>query len=108
MVVLRSTYTAEADAVAALRPAHLEWLDTLIADGIVIAAGRLADGSGAAILGAGDDAQALLHAFGSDPYVVGDVATYAEVVTFPAALGSDTIKALDARDPGLGHHHPLG
>lgn len=108
MVVLRSTYTADAEAVAALRPAHLQWLDTLIADGAVIAAGRLTDGSGAAILGAGDDAEALLQAFTSDPYVAGGVATYAEVLTFPAALGSDVIKALDARDPGLGHAHPLG
>ncbi len=52
MIVLRSTYTGTADEVGALRPAHLEWLDTLIAGGVVIAAGRLADGSGAAILGA--------------------------------------------------------
>lgn len=108
MVVLRSTYTAKAEAVAALRPAHLAWLDTLIADGAVIAAGRLADGSGAAILCAGDDAGALLRAFDSDPYVEGGVASYAEILTFPAALGSDAIKALDARDPDLGHSHPLG
>lgn len=104
MIVLQSTYTGTADEVGALRPAHLEWLDGLIADGVVIAAGRLADGTGAAILGAGDDAAALLKDFDADPYVSGGVATYAEVVTFPAALGGDEIKRLDARETpgGLG------
>jgi uncharacterized protein YciI len=97
MIVLRSTYTGTAEEVGALRPAHLEWLETLIAGGVVIAAGRLADGSGAAILGAGDDADGLLHKFEADPYVEGGVASYAHVVTFPAALGGDAIKLLDAR-----------
>lgn len=96
MIVLQSTYTAASEEVAALRSAHLAWLDRLIAGRIVIAAGRLADGSGAAILGAGDDAQALLRHFDDDPYVAGGVATYAHVVTFPAAMGGDTIKHLDA------------
>jgi uncharacterized protein YciI len=97
MIVLRSTYTGSAEEVGALRPAHLEWLETLIAGGVVIAAGRLADGSGAAILGAGDDADALLQRFEADPYVEGGVASYAQVVTFPAAMGGDSIKDLDAR-----------
>ncbi|MBO9532610.1 MAG: hypothetical protein J7513_06535 [Solirubrobacteraceae bacterium] len=97
MIVLRSTYTGSADEVGALRPAHLEWLDELIADGTVIAAGRLEDGSGAAILGAGTDAEGLLRAFDADPYVSGGVAEYRELVSFPAALGSDAIKELDAR-----------
>jgi uncharacterized protein YciI len=98
MIVLQSTYTGTADEVGALRPAHLEWLEELIGGGVVIAAGRLADGSGAAILGAGDDAAALLRRFDEDPYVSGGVATYAHVVTFPAAMGSDAIKHLDTRD----------
>jgi uncharacterized protein YciI len=98
MIVLQSTYTAAPDAVAALRPAHLAWLDELVAGGVVIAAGRLADGSGAAILGAGTDAEQLLRQFDEDPYVVGAVAQYAQVVTFPAAIGGDAIKRLDARD----------
>lgn len=97
MIVLQSTYSGSADEVGALRPAHLEWLDELVAGGVVIAAGRLADGSGAAILGAGDDAEGLLRIFDADPYVSGGVATYREVVTFPAAMGGDTIKQLDAR-----------
>lgn len=107
MVVLRSTYTADADAVAALRPAHLEWLEGLIAEGVVIGAGRFTDGSGAGILGAGTDAAALLRAFADDPYVIGGVAEYAELASFPAALGGDQIKALDARDLGSGASHPL-
>ncbi|MEH3052907.1 MAG: YciI family protein [Patulibacter minatonensis] len=98
MIVLRSTYTGTADEVGALRPAHLAWLDELIGGGVVIAAGRLADGSGAAVLGAGDDAEGLLRRFDADPYVSGGVATYEEVVTFPAAMGSDQIKHLDSRD----------
>ena len=36
--------------------------------------------------------------FDADPYVQGGVASYAEVVTFPAALGGDEIKQLDARE----------
>ena len=102
MIVLRSTYSGTAEEVGALRPAHLEWLDGLIGDGVVIAAGRLADGSGAAILGAGTDAAALLRDFDADPYVVGGVASYAEEVTFPAALGGDEIKRLDARETPTG------
>lgn len=98
MIVLRSTYSGTAEEVGALRPAHLEWLEQLIGGGLVIAAGRLADGSGAAILGAGDDADALLRRFEDDPYVSGGVASYAHVVTFPAAMGSDQIKHLDSRD----------
>jgi uncharacterized protein YciI len=98
MIVLQSTYTGTAEEVGALRPAHLEWLERLIGGGVVIAAGRLADGTGAAILGAGADAEALLRVFEQDPYVVGGVATYAEVVTFPVAMGGDQIKHLDSRD----------
>ena len=98
MIVLRSSYTGTADEVGALRPAHLEWLEGLIGGGVVIAAGRLADGSGAAILGAGDDADSLLRRFEDDPYVHGGVAEYKHVVTFPAAMGSDQIKHLDSRD----------
>jgi uncharacterized protein YciI len=98
MIVLRSTYSGTPDEVGALRPAHLEWLDGLISEGIVIAAGRFEDGSGAAILGAGVNATALLEAFDADPYVSGGVASYAEIATFPAALGGDEIKRLDARE----------
>ncbi|MFT4035513.1 MAG: YciI family protein [Patulibacter sp.] len=97
MIVLRSTYTGSAEAVGALRPAHLEWLERLIGDGVVIGAGRFTDGSGAGILGAGTDAAALLRLFDDDPYVVGGVARYEEVASFPAAMGGDAIKQLDAR-----------
>lgn len=98
MILLRSTYSGTADEVGALRPAHLEWLETLVTEGIVIAAGRFEDGSGAGVLGAGTDAAALLKDFDADPYVVGGVASYAEVATFPAAMGGDLIKRLDARE----------
>lgn len=97
MIVLQSTYTGTDDAVATLRSAHLEWLEQLVTDGLVIAAGRLEDGSGAAILGAGTDAAQLLREFEQDPYVTGGVATYAEVLTFPAAMAGDAVKAMDAR-----------
>lgn len=95
MILLRSTYSGTPEEVAKLRPAHLEWIDEQIAAGAVIAAGRLTDGSGAAILGAGENADALLALFDEDPYVTGGVASYAHIITFPAALGSDAIKALD-------------
>jgi uncharacterized protein YciI len=102
MIILRSTYSGTPDEVGALRPAHLAWLDGLISDGIVIAAGRFEDGSGAAIAGAGTDAAALLRDFEADPYVKGGVASYAEVATFPVALGGDEIKRLDAREFPVG------
>ncbi|MEN0014442.1 MAG: YciI family protein [Solirubrobacteraceae bacterium] len=98
MILLRSTYSGTPDEVGALREAHLEWLGGLVADGVVIAAGRFEDGSGAGVLGAGSDAAALLKDFDADPYVVGGVASYAEVATFPAAMGGDEIKRLDARE----------
>lgn len=95
MIVLRSTYTADADAVGALRDAHLTWLSGLLEDGTVIAAGRLDPPTGAVILGAGLDADALLRTFDEDPYVSGGVARYEEVVRFEASAASDAIKALD-------------
>lgn len=98
MIVLRSTYSGTPDEVGALRDEHLAWLDGLIGDGLVVGAGRFEDGSGAAVLGAGTDATALLEAFDQDPYVKGGVASYAEIATFPVALGGDEIKRLDARE----------
>jgi uncharacterized protein YciI len=97
MIVLRSTYSGSADEVGALRPAHLEWLEGLITDGLVIAAGRLDDGSGAVIVGAGTNAAALIKDFDVDPYVAGGVASYEELATFPIGMGGDVVKQLDAR-----------
>lgn len=95
MIVLRSTYSGTPEEVGRLRPAHLDWIEEQIAEGTIIAAGRMADGSGAGIVGAGQDADALLALFADDPYVTGGVASYEHVVTFPAAMGTDAIKALD-------------
>ncbi len=95
MILLRSTYSGTPEEVGRLRPSHLEWIEEQIAAGTIIAAGRVADGSGAGILGAGEDASALLALFAADPYVAGGVASYEHVLTFPAAMGTDAIKALD-------------
>lgn len=95
MILLRSTYSGTPEEVGRLRPSHLEWIEEQIAAGTIIAAGRMADGSGAGILGAGADVSALLALFESDPYVTGGVASYEHVLAFPAAMGTDAIKALD-------------
>lgn len=96
MIVMRSSYTASAEAVDEHRPAHLVWLQGLVDAGRVLGAGRLEDGTGAVILGPGTDAAALLELFEADPYCVAAVARYEELISFP--LGNSVAPALKALD----------
>ena len=72
-VVNYAAYTSVPWRVAALRPAHREYLARLHADGRLVACGPFTDGSGALYIyetGSLADAQEILAA---DPYHIGGV-----------------------------------
>jgi uncharacterized protein len=72
-VVNYATYTPAEERVAALRPAHREYMTRLRADGRLVACGPFADGSGALFIyeaGSLADAEEIVAA---DPYQIGGV-----------------------------------
>jgi uncharacterized protein YciI len=98
MIVLRSSYTAPLEEVNEHVDAHRAWLGNLVAEGIVIAAGRLDldPPTGAGIIGAGLDAEGFLDRFAKeDPYCIAGVAKYEIVLTFTAGSANEVVKALD-------------
>ena len=96
MIVLRSTYTAPLDQVNEHATAHREWLANLVAEGIVVAAGRMDPPTGAGFIGAGLDADGFLDRFNrEDPYAIAGVAKYELVLAFAAGSANEVVKALD-------------
>jgi uncharacterized protein YciI len=74
-VVNYATYTSVQEKIAALRPAHREYLTRLHADGRLVACGPFADGGGALFIyevGSLADAKEIVAA---DPYELGGVFT---------------------------------
>jgi uncharacterized protein len=72
-VVNYATYTSVQERVAALRPAHREYMTRLHTDGRLVAYGPFADGSGALFIyetASLADAEEILAA---DPYQIGGV-----------------------------------
>ncbi len=83
--VLKSTYLQPPDVVNETRPAHLEWLQSEVAAGRVVLAGRLEDESGAILLTgdiSAEEAQAIVE---RDPYTAAGVAHY-ERLSFNGAF----------------------
>jgi uncharacterized protein YciI len=76
-IVNYATYIGSQDKIAALRPAHREYMTQLLAEGKLVAAGPFTDGSGALFIydtESLDTAEAIVAA---DPYQVGGAfATY--------------------------------
>ncbi|MFY9921644.1 MAG: YciI family protein [Mycobacterium sp.] len=83
--VLKSTYAQPPDVVEQTRPAHLEFLNSEVAAGRLLLAGRQEDGSGG-VLVTGDisteDAQDIIA---RDPYTKAGVASY-ERTSFNGAV----------------------
>jgi uncharacterized protein YciI len=83
--VLTSTYLQPADGIGQTRPAHLEFLESEVAAGRLLLAGRQESGVGG-VLVTGDlsaeDVQGLIE---RDPYTQAGVARY-DVVSFNAAV----------------------
>jgi uncharacterized protein YciI len=73
LVLLR--YTAEAARIDELRPAHIHWLRTGLADGRLVTAGRRASGDGGMLMvrGSVDDVRDWCA---RDSYAVAGVADY--------------------------------
>jgi len=88
--VLTLTYTEPADVVDQVRPAHLEWLATEIADGRLILTGRMESGEGGILVTSDISTEEALGVIAKDPYHRSGVVRY-ERVGFTAG----------ARAPGL-------
>jgi uncharacterized protein len=88
--VLTLTYTAPAEAVDPVRPAHLEWLAKEIAEGRLILTGRSESGTGGILITSDIDTEEARDVIARDPYHLAGVVSY-ERVGFTAG----------ARAPGL-------
>ena len=72
-VVNYAAYTAVPGRVAALRPAHREYMAQLHADGRLVACGPFADGSGALYIYETGSLAAADEILAADPYHIGGV-----------------------------------
>lgn len=88
--VLTLTYTQPADAVDPIRPAHLEWLATEIAESRLILTGRSESGTGGILITGDISTEEAQDVIARDPYSLAGVVRY-ERVGFTAG----------ARAPGL-------
>jgi hypothetical protein len=70
-VVNYATYTPVREKVAALRPAHREYLTRLLADGRLVACGPFGDGSGALFIYEAASLAAAEEILAADPYQIG-------------------------------------
>ncbi len=85
---VETTYTHDVDALAASRPRHREYLQALVADGRVAAAGPWTDDSaGFAIYRAADRAE-LDQLLAEDPYTLDGVAAARTVHEWKLVMGS--------------------
>ncbi|MBO9575819.1 MAG: GTP cyclohydrolase [Sphingobium sp.] len=76
MLVAILTYTVPLEQVDVHRPAHVEWLNDCLAQGVLLAAGRTTPPVGGVIMMRGERAkvEALLK---TDPFAIHGVADYA-------------------------------
>jgi|SRR6516165_5277225 len=70
-VVNYATYTPVPEKVAALRPAHREYMTRLLTDGRLVACGPFADGSGALFIYEAASLAAAEEIVAADPYQIG-------------------------------------
>lgn len=75
MFICVLTYTAPAEAVAALRPAHLDFLKEQHAAGRYVGWGRQTSGEGGVIFAKGSDRATMEAVAAGDPYLKSGVAT---------------------------------
>lgn len=83
--VLTITYTAPADAVDQVRPAHLEFLEREVHAGRLILTGRSESGTGGVLVTSDISTAAAEEIIAGDPYTVAGVARY-DRVGFTAGL----------------------
>lgn len=75
MFICVLTYTASPEDVAALRPAHMDFLKEQHEAGHYIGWGRQASGQGGVIFAKGADRAVIEGVAATDPYIKGKVAT---------------------------------
>jgi uncharacterized protein len=83
--VLTLIYTEPPDAVAPVRPAHLEWLATEVANGRLILTGRQESGKGGILITGDISTEEAEDVIAKDPYHLAGVVRY-ERVGFTAGV----------------------
>jgi len=76
MFVLELTYTAPHDAVDAVLPAHVDWLDEQYEKGVFLASGRKNPRDGGVIIAVAEDRARIEEIAGGDPFVAAGVCAY--------------------------------
>ncbi|MFI2203475.1 YciI family protein [Streptomyces sp. NPDC020192] len=76
MFVLDLTYTAPLDAVDALLPDHVAWLEEQYDKGFFLASGRKEPREGGVILAVAEDRALIDEIVARDPFVVAGVCAY--------------------------------
>ncbi|MFI1761159.1 YciI family protein [Streptomyces sp. NPDC020800] len=76
MFVLELTYSAPLDAVDAVLPAHVIWLDEQYEKGFFLASGRKNPRDGGVILAAAEDRARIEEIAAGDPFVAAGVCEY--------------------------------
>ncbi|WP_217142342.1 YciI family protein [Streptomyces sp. AC627_RSS907] len=76
MFVLELSYTAPLDAVDAVLPDHVAWLDELYAQGVFLASGRKEPRDGGVIIAVAEDRARMEQITAGDPLVTAGVCAY--------------------------------
>ncbi|RSM68882.1 hypothetical protein DMH04_46715 [Kibdelosporangium aridum] len=82
------TYTTDRDKLAAVRPAHRDYLRGLVDQGIVVAAGPWADDLGGFVVYQVEDRAQLDKVLAEDPYSTEGVAAKRDVREWDIRMGS--------------------
>jgi uncharacterized protein YciI len=98
MFVLELTYTAPLDAVDAVLPAHVAWLDEQYEKGVFLASGRKNPRDGGVIIAVAEDRARIEEITAGDPFVAARVCAY-RVTEFAA---TKTAPALEPYRETLG------
>ncbi|WP_434452159.1 YciI family protein [Lentzea sp. E54] len=76
------------DKLLATRPAHREYVASLVEKGVVLAGGPFADDAGAMIVYSADDEAAVKEIIAADPYTAADVVAEWNVREWNVVLGA--------------------
>jgi len=98
MFVLELTYTASLEAVDAILPAHVAWLDEQYERGVFLASGRKNPRDGGVIIAVAEDRARIEEIAAGDPFVTAGVCAY-RVTEFAA---TKTAPALEPYRETLG------
>ncbi|MEU9171038.1 YciI family protein [Streptomyces sp. NPDC048420] len=91
MFILELTYTAPLDAVDAVLPAHVAWLDEQYGKGVFLASGRKEPRDGGVIIAVAENRARIEEIAEGDPFVTAGVCAY-RITEFAA---TKTVPALE-------------